>query len=118
MCCRICAKVDGVKKCGRCQVVAYCGKAHQRLDWAVHKAGCVAPRKVGDNNAAPATSGSARPRPTNSGDSQGSEDKPSNDDNTVIEWSSSGIFETDDGRKYKLSKEDVLAYLMSGDGDE
>jgi hypothetical protein len=63
-------------------------------------------------------SGSARPRPTNSGDSQGSEDKPSNDDNTVIEWSSSGIFETDDGRKYKLSKEDVLAYLMSGDGDE
>lgn len=81
--CKICTKVDGIKKCGRCQVVAYCGKAHQRLDWAVHKAGCVAPRKADGSGAAPATSGSVRPRPTSSEDAQGSEDKPSDDDNTV-----------------------------------
>lgn len=117
MCCRICATVEGVKKCGRCQIVAYCGKAHQRLDWAAHKGGCVAPRRVNDE-AAPSMSGSVRPRPTKSGDTHDSEDKPSDDDNTVMEWSSSGVFETEDGRQYELSKEDVLAYLMSGDGDE
>lgn len=118
MCCKICAKVDGVKKCGRCQVVAYCGKAHQKLDWAVHKAGCVAPHKVDDSGAAPATSGSVRPRPTSSEDTQGFEDEPSDDANTTFELSSSGIFRTDDGRQYEISKEEVLAYLMSENGDE
>ncbi|KAK3358126.1 hypothetical protein B0T25DRAFT_540991 [Lasiosphaeria hispida] len=116
MCRKICAKVDGVKKCVRCQVVGYCGKAHQRLDWAVHKAGCVAPRKVDDSGAA--QTASVRPQPISSEDTQLFEDEPSDDANTVFELSSSAIFETDDGRKYELSKEDVLAYLMSGDGDE
>jgi hypothetical protein len=116
--CKVCATVVGVKKCGRCQAVAYCGKAHQRLDWAEHKAGCVPPRKVDESRAAPAPPDPVRPRSTSSQDTQGFEDEPSDDANTVVEWSSSGVFRTDDGIQYELGKDEVLAYLMSGNHDE
>jgi len=87
-------------------------------DWAVHKAGRVAPRKVDGSGAALATSGSVQPRPTKSGDMYSSEEKPGDDANTVCEWSSSGMFEypmfkTDDGKIYELSKKDVFVSLMS-----
>ncbi len=54
--CNVCAIMEGVKRCGRCQAVAYCGKSHQRQDWAAHKAGCVPPHQ-GENRADPATLG-------------------------------------------------------------
>ena len=97
--------------------MAYCGKAHQRQDWAAHKAGCVPPHKVDESRAAPGTSGPVRPRSTSSRDTQGFEE-PSDDTNTVFELSSSGVFETDDGIQYELSKEDVIAYLLRGNSDE
>lgn len=37
--CKVCGKVKTMK-CGRCKVVAYCGKEHQKLDWAAHKVVC------------------------------------------------------------------------------
>lgn len=115
--CKVCAKVDGVMKCGRCQVVAYCGKAHQKVDWAAHKAGCIAPREVNDSGAAQA--GSVRPRPTSTEDAHVFEDESSDDAEAVYEFSYSAIFEADDGTKVELTKEDVLAYLLSSEpGDE
>jgi hypothetical protein len=47
----------------------------------------------------------------------GFEEEPSDESSTVMEWSFSGIFETDEGIRYKLSKEEVLAYLMAGNAD-
>lgn len=41
MLCNVCGKVGEVKRCGRCKVVAYCGKEHQKVDWKVHKRTCV-----------------------------------------------------------------------------
>jgi MYND finger protein len=38
--CKICGKTKTMK-CGRCKVVAYCGKDHQKADWATHKKICV-----------------------------------------------------------------------------
>src|SRR6266699_3160648 len=48
---------------------------------------------------------------TNSGDTYGFKE-PNNDNNTVFELSSSGVFETDDRIRYKLNKEDIIVYLM------
>ncbi|KAF1811650.1 hypothetical protein P152DRAFT_47717 [Eremomyces bilateralis CBS 781.70] len=39
--CRICGKTEGTMRCGRCKVVAYCGKEHQKRDWNTHKRACV-----------------------------------------------------------------------------
>ena len=39
--CNICGKTEPTKKCGRCKVVAYCGKDHQVADWTAHKKVCV-----------------------------------------------------------------------------
>ncbi|KAH6982382.1 hypothetical protein EDB80DRAFT_736498 [Ilyonectria destructans] len=41
MSCKVCAKAEGVKKCGRCRAVAYCGREHQKQDWPIHKPGCI-----------------------------------------------------------------------------
>ena len=41
MSCKVCAKAEGVRKCGRCRAVAYCGREHQKQDWPIHKAGCI-----------------------------------------------------------------------------
>ncbi|SPO05148.1 uncharacterized protein DNG_07834 [Cephalotrichum gorgonifer] len=38
--CQICGKLDGTKKCGKCKVVAYCGRDHQVQDWPAHKKVC------------------------------------------------------------------------------
>ncbi|KAH7021704.1 hypothetical protein B0J12DRAFT_393208 [Macrophomina phaseolina] len=38
--CKICGKTEATKRCARCQVVAYCGKEHQKADWKVHKQIC------------------------------------------------------------------------------
>lgn len=40
MLCRTCRKVDDVKKCQGCGVVAYCGRECQRKDWRNHKGVC------------------------------------------------------------------------------
>ena len=37
--CRVCGETKTMK-CGRCKVVAYCGKEHQKADWKVHKKIC------------------------------------------------------------------------------
>ena len=41
ICCKVCGKTDAVKRCGRCRVVGYCGKEHQKTDWEGHKRICV-----------------------------------------------------------------------------
>jgi hypothetical protein len=41
MSCRICGKTEGIMKCARCKLAAYCGKEHQKADWKVHKTSCV-----------------------------------------------------------------------------
>lgn len=43
--CQVCGQVDGVKRCARCGVVAYCGKEHQVADWKTHKRICKAPER-------------------------------------------------------------------------
>jgi hypothetical protein len=40
--CKVCGKTDAIKRCGRCMVVGYCGKEHQKADWEAHKKICVA----------------------------------------------------------------------------
>jgi len=117
MCCKICAAVEGVRRCKRCQAVAYCGKAHQRQDWPAHKAGCVSLREI-DGSRGPVAAEAVQPRSRSTQDTQGVEEEPNEDTNTLREWSSSGIFEADNGAPCEFSKEDVLAYLMSGNGDE
>jgi len=42
--CKVCGKTDAIKRCGRCRVVGYCGKEHQKADWEGHKKICVAKR--------------------------------------------------------------------------
>ena len=39
--CRICGKTEEIRRCGRCRVVGYCGKEHQKEDWEIHKKVCV-----------------------------------------------------------------------------
>ncbi|KAH6959925.1 hypothetical protein BKA56DRAFT_599820 [Ilyonectria sp. MPI-CAGE-AT-0026] len=39
--CKVCGKTEGIKRCGRCKVVGYCGKEHQKADWKVHKKICI-----------------------------------------------------------------------------
>jgi len=39
--CKVCGKTEGIKRCGRCKVVGYCGKEHQKVDWKVHKKICI-----------------------------------------------------------------------------
>ncbi|KAL3419865.1 hypothetical protein PVAG01_08363 [Phlyctema vagabunda] len=38
--CKICGKTGETLRCGRCKLVAYCGKDHQKQDWKVHKHIC------------------------------------------------------------------------------
>ena len=38
--CKVCGETENTKRCGRCKVVAYCGKEHQTADWKVHKKVC------------------------------------------------------------------------------
>jgi hypothetical protein len=40
--CKVCYKVEGAQKCGRCRTVSYCGKDCQRSDWKRHKLVCKA----------------------------------------------------------------------------
>jgi MYND finger len=119
LCCKVCARVQGVKRCGRCHAVGYCGKDHQRQDWKIHKAGCILLSKVDKGHTAPATSGTVRPRPNNSRqDMQGPEEEASESYNITFGVSYSGIFTTADGIQYKVSKEEVLAYLIAGNHED
>jgi hypothetical protein len=38
--CKVCGELEKTKRCGRCKVVAYCGKEHQKADWKEHKKVC------------------------------------------------------------------------------
>jgi len=38
--CNVCGETEKTMRCGRCKVVAYCGKEHQKADWKVHKRVC------------------------------------------------------------------------------
>jgi len=38
--CKVCGGTEKTMRCGRCKVVAYCGKEHQKADWKVHKRVC------------------------------------------------------------------------------
>ncbi|KAL8377052.1 hypothetical protein RB595_007946 [Gaeumannomyces hyphopodioides] len=38
--CKVCGKTEGMMRCGRCKVIAYCGKEHQKQDWKIHKRIC------------------------------------------------------------------------------
>jgi hypothetical protein len=42
--CQVCGKTEGIKKCGRCNTIGYCGKEHQKADWRAHKKRCIAAR--------------------------------------------------------------------------
>lgn len=42
--CQVCGKADKTMQCARCKGVAYCGKEHQKADWASHKKVCKSPR--------------------------------------------------------------------------
>jgi hypothetical protein len=39
--CTVCGKIEGVRKCGRCKAVTYCGKDHQKADWKTHRGVCM-----------------------------------------------------------------------------
>jgi hypothetical protein len=38
--CAVCDRAVDTRKCGRCLLVAYCGKEHQKEHWAQHKKDC------------------------------------------------------------------------------
>jgi hypothetical protein len=38
--CGVCGKKDGVRLCGGCKVMPYCGVEHQASDRAAHKSAC------------------------------------------------------------------------------
>jgi len=40
--CNVCKSVEGLKKCGRCKAVSYCGPTCQKKDWPEHKKKCIA----------------------------------------------------------------------------
>ena len=41
MVCKVCRRTDGVMKCGGCEIVTYCGRECQRLDWRTgHRQAC------------------------------------------------------------------------------
>jgi hypothetical protein len=42
--CRVCGKTEKTMQCARCKGVAYCGKDHQKADWASHKKVCIPAR--------------------------------------------------------------------------
>ena len=39
--CKVCGKLEGIKRCARCKAVVYCGIEHQKADWKTHKMFCV-----------------------------------------------------------------------------
>src|SRR5690349_111062 len=41
MACQVCGRTEGIKGCGRCRVIGYCGAEHQKADWKVHKMMCI-----------------------------------------------------------------------------
>jgi len=55
-----------------------------------------------------------RRRSAGDGDKEGSVDEANDGGDIVYTWSYSGVFTTDDGTKYELSKEEVLAALGVG----
>lgn len=118
MSCKVCATVDDVKRCSRCQTVAYCGKAHQRQDWARHKSGCIPAPGIKESRAASTpSSGPQRPRPAGIQETLSGE--VSDDEGSVTyEWTTSGVFTTDEGIQYEVTHEEVLAFLLSGGDDD
>lgn len=42
MACQVCGRTEGIKRCGRCKAIGYCGTDHQKADWKVHKMMCIA----------------------------------------------------------------------------
>ncbi|XP_034241047.1 uncharacterized protein LOC117645168 [Thrips palmi] len=45
--CAVCgARGDVLKKCGKCQLVFYCSREHQKLDYKFHKTSCKSPLPV------------------------------------------------------------------------
>ncbi|XP_043478096.1 uncharacterized protein LOC122508677 [Leptopilina heterotoma] len=38
--CHVCSSRATLKRCSRCQLISYCGEAHQRNDWTNHKTFC------------------------------------------------------------------------------
>ncbi|XP_033215256.1 uncharacterized protein LOC117171759 [Belonocnema kinseyi] len=38
--CTVCHKTQDLKRCGRCQMISYCGSPHQKLHWQHHKDLC------------------------------------------------------------------------------
>lgn len=118
MSCKVCATVDGVKRCSRCQTVAYCGKAHQRQDWAVHKSGCIPAPGIKESRAASTpSSGPQISRPA--GIQETFSGEVSDDEGSVTyEWTTSGVFSTDEGIQYEVTQEEVRAFLLSGSDDD
>ena len=38
--CAICSITTGLLRCGRCKIIFYCGREHQRAHWSIHKHSC------------------------------------------------------------------------------
>jgi len=38
--CRVCQTTENTSRCGKCGIAFYCGRAHQKLDWQIHKKAC------------------------------------------------------------------------------
>ncbi len=87
----------------------YYGKAYQRQDWAIYKGGCVSPYK--DEIRVVPTILSPNNRKTYNF-------KEPNDNNISFKWPYSGVFKTDDKIQYKLSKEEIIVYLLLENNDE
>lgn len=55
MACQVCGRIEGIKRCGQCRAIGYCGTEHQKADWKVHKVMCIAAKEaksVDENNGA------------------------------------------------------------------
>ncbi|KAH6974730.1 hypothetical protein EDB80DRAFT_693170 [Ilyonectria destructans] len=97
MSCRVCKKREGLRECGVCHVVGYCGQEHQEEDWPNHKAECT-------------------PWPTSTFDARRPLDEADADSDTKVTYSA--VFNVagpgEPPRFREISREEVVRRLLMG----